>query len=103
MEAKNFLFSQTNMAQLSRERIFPTYIKELGLIRIDKELRKRDQLSNARSEQLTREKEMLKARVIMHSPLFKMFMTAFEERKHEVISDLFELIEAHYMPRVAED
>ena len=32
-----------------------------------------------------------------------MFMTAFSEGKQEIISDLLELIESHYMPRVAED
>ena len=52
MKAKNFLFSQRDTSQLSRDKIFPNYIKELGLIKIDKELRKRDQLARPRIEQL---------------------------------------------------
>lgn len=41
MKTKQFLFSQQDMSELSRKKIFPQYMKEYQLLKIEKELRRR--------------------------------------------------------------
>ena len=54
MQVKDFLFSQTDMKELSRSKIFPIYTQALNLMKIDKELRKgRENLSEMSFNQLS--------------------------------------------------
>ena len=75
MRCKNFLFGQINMTELSRSKIFPKYIKELKMIKIDKELRKRDELAKSRQGQLAKDKEKLKRQNPQHTFLFKLYLS----------------------------
>lgn len=91
------------MLDLSRSKIFPMYIKEYKMIKIDKELRNRDQLARARQEQLSKEKEKLKRQNPQHGTLFKLYFSLMEKNQMTMVADILELVEAHYSPRVQED
>ena len=87
MNVKNGLWTQ-NESQLSRDKIFPLYMKELRIVKIDKELQNRDQLADVRREELTRERNLIKDMDCTHGQLFGSFKTAVLEGKQEIITDI---------------
>ena len=64
MRTKEFLFKKTEEAgleSLSRSKIFPMYIKELELKKIDRELKHRDRLDEASINEKEEKKRQLKS------------------------------------------
>ena len=104
MEVKNFLFTQTDMKELSRGKTFPIYTRELNLLKIDRELRKgRDKMSEMSFNQLTQDKSRLKQMKPVHGILFQNYLSALVSGKQEMVSDVLDLVEANYLPRVNDD
>ena len=106
MKVKNFLFNRTSTEQLeelSRASMFPLYRKELNIRRIDKQLAKRDYLARTVQDALTRKKEKLTRKQVNHGFLFKTYLKALLKGKIENVSDMQELVESHYLPRITFD
>ena len=101
MKVKNFLFNHTQeeMANLSREKIFPIYTTALKVNEIDKKLRKREMLSIAQNNQFEKDKKELKSKKPVHGLVFKTYIDALMTGKKDLVNMVLELVEAHYTPR----
>ena len=104
MKAKHFLFSERDFSQLSRKKIFPKYMKQYEILKIEKELKRRgDLMSEEEIQELRREKQSLASMIPKHGELFKMFKQYYMNDDREVAFDILELVESHYLPRVSSD
>ena len=58
MRAKHLLFSEREFSQLSRKKIFPKYMKQYEILKIEKELKRRgDLMSEEEIQELRQEKQ----------------------------------------------
>ena len=106
MKIKNFLFNHSSperLKDLSRAQIFPLYVKALELRKIDKQLVKRDKLARTAQDELIRKKDKLNSEEATHGELFRTYFRAFLNGKIDHVSDILQLVESHYLPRIEED
>ena len=101
---KNYLFSRQDNAELSRKKIFPIYTRELRLKQINKELEKgAEKLTIATYNSLMEERTRLKGMKPEHGILFRNYLAAHQSGRNDMVSQVLELVEAQYAPRVVDD
>ena len=104
MEVKNYLFSRPDDSELSRKKIFPIYTRELRLKQINKELEKgAEKLTIATYNSLMEERTRLKGMKPEHGILFRNYLAAHQSGRNDMVSQVLELVEAQYAPRVVDD
>ena len=60
-------------------------------------------MARAIQDELTRKKEKLTLEQVNHGALFKTYLRALLKGKIENVSDILELVESHYLPRITSD
>ena len=60
-------------------------------------------MARATQDELIRKKEKLTLEQVKHESLFETYMEALLKGKIENVSDMLELVESHYLPRIPND